>query len=295
MKNKNIHIKKARRFVSLVLFFLFVCLSGLAQAEQESPEPIKANKSIQFDFLEEEEKGWEEGRFEVEVHYSNWTLNWIKGLLENTLNQELGDAIQDEIIRQIENRGFSVVQSDFENELVFDSSGSNYGLEVRLYPRGREGSFSLGISIEKTDMNISIVGTVKQEFNDSSYAEIEAEGYLTLSPISSNLSFRWDFIPQGRITPYFVCGLGLAPLKGEVSYNYTGGYYWGGPEEIIKDSDAKSFKEIEEEIEFNIPNIMILLQTCVGVRGEIMPFLHARVEAGFWDGFVIRGGLAYRF
>jgi hypothetical protein len=40
---------------------------------------------------------------------------------------------------------------------------------------------------------------------------------------------------------------------------------------------------------------MIILQTHVGVRGEILPFLHARIEIGFWDGFVLRGGIAYRF
>ncbi|MBN1271009.1 MAG: hypothetical protein JXB26_01955 [Candidatus Aminicenantes bacterium] len=245
--------------------------------------------------LSEKTKNWREGMLEIEVHYGQWTVDWVKSLFEGKLADELGGEIRKEMIRTVRKSHPSIVDTEHEDGLAFDSGGMNYGLEVRFYPKGREGAFSLGLSLERTEMRFTVSGTTKQIFSNATYAEVEAEAFVKISPISSNLSFRWDFKPSWRVTPYFVFGLGIAGFDGTMGYSYEGSYIWSGPEESIEDNDEKNIQDFEEEIEFNLPNIIPFLQLHLGIRGEILPFLHVRVEAGIWDGFVVRGGLAYRF
>ena len=68
-------------------------------------------------------------------------------------------------------------------------------------------------------------------------------------------------------------------------------------EESVGESETMSIKEAEEEpdVDFNLPNIIPLLQMNLGVRAEVIPHLHLRAEVGIWDGFVFRAGMAYRF
>jgi hypothetical protein len=97
------------------------------------------------------------------------------------------------------------------------------------------------------------------------------------------------------VTPYFSCGLGLAALDGEIGYAWKGTFQYLQQERVIEDNIVKTFAEAEEEIDFNIPNIFVILHLGLGVKGEIVPGLSGVVEAGFWDGIMIRGGVAYRF
>lgn len=235
------------------------------------------------------------GKLEVEVHYGYWTLDVFKGLFEEDLNRELGEEITREIETQIRDSGYNIAQVSQSNVFVFGSSGSVYGFELRFYPGGRYSSFSLGISIEKTHMEATVEGPVEVQFNDGTYAEMDAMGFVELNPLFTNLSFRWDIVPNWVVTPYFVLGLGVAALNGEVSYNYNGTYYSSVGTRYYEDEDKRDIKEAEEETDFNMPNILPLLQINIGVRAEIVPHLHLRAEAGIWDGFILRGGLAYRF
>lgn len=235
------------------------------------------------------------GKLEIEVHYGYWTLNVFKGLFEEDLTQELSDEIAEEIGITIIESGYDVARTSHDHDLLFDSSGSVYGLELRFYPGGRYSSFSLGVSVEKTRMKAIVEGPVTVQFDDGSFAEMDAVGTVDLDPLFTNLSFRWDFKPNWRVTPYFVFGLGVAALNGEVSYNYRGTYYWWGGSEIHEDEDTRPIKEAEEDSDVNLPNILPLLQINLGIRGEIIPHLHLRAEAGIWDGLIIRAGLAYKF
>jgi len=245
--------------------------------------------------LKDDTGGWKEGKWEIDIHYSFWTIDPILSAFEDSMNKELEEELSEEITKQIEENHLALVKADYEQNLVHDSGGSNFGLEFRFYPKGKEGSFSLGLSFERTKIRYSFVGIAKQKFTDGSYGDVDAEGLFESSLFSTNLSFRWDMKPAWRVSPYFVFGFGLAPLKGEFSYSYTGRYYWVGPTESIEDSDTKTIKEIEEDIENNIPNIFPIIQMNFGVRGEIVPSLHLKAEAGIWDGFIFRFGLAYRF
>jgi len=235
------------------------------------------------------------GKLEVEVHYGYWTLDVFKGLFEEDLNQELSNEIAKEIEIQIRESGYNIAQVSQNNVFVFGSSGSVYGFELRFYPGGRYSSFSLGVSIEKTRMEATVEGLVNVQFNDGSYAEMDAVGFVELNPLFTNLSFRWDIKPSWVVTPYFVLGLGVAALNGKVSYNYNGTYYYAGGTEFYEDDEERDIKEAEEDTDFNMPNILPLLQINIGVRAEIIPHLHLRAEAGIWDGFIVRGGLAFRF
>jgi len=235
------------------------------------------------------------GNWEIDVHFSLWSADPMMGLFEGRVNEEIEEQLSKEISNQIRENHLSLIKADYEQSIVLDTSGSNYGLEIRFYPKGRGSSFSLGLSIEQTRIKLSFQGQARQDFTDGSYGDADAEGIFETTLFSTNLSFRWDMKPSWRVTPYFVFGFGLAPLKGEFSYSYLGNYNWAGPPESIQDSESKTLKELEEEIDFNIPNIFPILQLNFGVKGEVAPNFYLKAEAGFWNGFLFRGGLAFRF
>ena len=234
-------------------------------------------------------------RFEISVHYSSWSLNLIKATFEEELVDSISRRIRSEIANQARAVAPFLVRTDFNHSLGFDSSGSNYGVEIRFYPKGRGGSFSLGFTLEKTSMTMAIQGPIRPDFADGTYAEAEATGTLKLSPFSTHLNFRWDMVPKWIVSPYLVFGLGLAPLSGDVSYEFGGTYHWSGPTHTVEDYDAKSIKEAEELIDFNIPSILVVFQLAFGIRADIASHFVLLAEAGVWDGIMLRGGLGIRF
>jgi hypothetical protein len=272
----------------VVFIVFFLALSVFAQQEEQEEE---LPRLIFDDGIA--------GKLEIEVHYGYWTLDVFKGLFENSMNDRLTEEIAEEITDQIrDTSGHRIYKEDISskvNDFIFASSGSDYGFEVRFYPGGRYSSFSLGVSIEKTRMKATLEGPVTVQYVDGSSAEIDAVGIIDLDPLFTNLSFRWDIKPTWAVTPYFILGLGFAALNGEVSYEYNGTYYWAGGTESHDDSYSKPIEEVEEDFEVSLPNIIPLLQINLGLRAEIIPHLHLRAEAGIWDGFIIRGGLAYKF
>jgi len=276
--------------LGLISFWLWGWVSRLPMRAQEKEPQVPPAIKVP---VEKTPPWWQ--KFEVEIHYGQWTLDPIKGLFEEDLKKDLGKEIRKEVTNQLRESHPSLQQTDYTQTLVFDSGGSNFGLEVRYYPHGQEGGFSFGFSIEKTTIRLSVDGDVKQNFNDGTHAQVDAYGSLEISPWTTNISLRWDLRPGWRITPYTVLGFGLGTLTGEMSYEYSGRYRWGGPDETVEDSETKTLKEAEEEVDFNIPNIFFLLQTHLGVRVKIIEHLHLRVEVGLWDGLLFRGGLAYRF
>lgn len=234
-------------------------------------------------------------KLEIEVHVSSWSLNPILNIFADRLSDEAGKAVRDELRSEVQRERPDMRPAYHEHHIKVASSGSNTGVGFRIYPRGRSGPFSLGVSLEKTVMRATVGGAVTQVFANGSRAVVDAEAYVELRPWSTNINFRWDVIPTRRVTPYFVLGLGLASLNGIVGYSYTGTYIWDGPDESLHDSDEMDFKTAGEEIQDRIPNILIILQTCLGLRAEIIGGLSLRAEAGFWDGIIFRGGLSYRF
>lgn len=279
-------MRRINKTLCLSGLFLFFIFAGFVQAQESKPE-IK---------LPELPKESSKGKFEIDVHYSGWSLNLIKGWFENEANTSVAEEIRDQISLKVKKNHPFIFDKSIEQELVFDSEGHNLGLEIRFYPRGPDTPFSLGLSIEENVMRILIQGTMKQVFSNNTYAEGPIEATLVFKPILTNLSFRWDLVPQWIVSPYFVIGLGFGAMRGEIGYSYQSVYTtWSGAPEEYTDNVEETLKEAEEDIEYNLPNIFPLFQLGFGLRAQILPFLHLKGEVGFWNGFILRAGMAYRF
>ncbi len=270
------------KIISSILVVIFLTTFSLAQ--QEPPE-------VEID-IPRSSKLWE--KLEIEIHYSQWTLDPLKGLFEDELIDELGNEIRRELTNKVRDSHQGIIQKNFQQNLLFDSGGGNYGLELRYYPGGKEGAFSFGVSLEKSKMRLSVEGTVKQEYEGSTYAEVDSFGYIEINPWTTNISLCWDLKPEWMVSPFAVLGFGLGNLSGEIGYEYDGHYKWAGPDEVLKDSDQKYLKQAEEDIDINLPNVILILQTHLGIRFKFNQHLHLKIEAGLWDGLLFRGGVAFR-
>lgn len=264
-----------------------------AEAAPESAKKPGAGKEqqvIPVDVLEENG-----GHFEIGVHYSIWSIDPAKGAFEDSLTDRFADEIRDQLTDQIQSSypGY-VFPTSSEDGLSIDSQGSNYGFEVRYYPLGRRGSMSIGFSLDKTKIKVLLKGPVTQRYSDGSVAVVEADAFVETSPLTTSLSFRWDFAPSRRITPYFVLGLGLGPLEGTAAYVYTGTYQRGGAQATLSGEESKSFDTLREEEEIDLDRF-ILVHLAFGVRARIYKGLTFNADVGFWDGLILRAGLAYRF
>lgn len=262
------------------------------QPAEKVEEPLPAQEAFA---LEEEKKG---GTFEVEVHFSGWSIDPAKKFFEKDLKNRFSREIRDEVTKQLNGlHGGTLVRAEHKTEddiLSLDSEGSNYGFEIRYYPLGRRGSMSLGLSLEKTKIRVPIRGTVVQKYQDGSKATVETEGAIETSPFTTNLSFRWDFMPAWRVTPYLTFGVGVGPLAGEAKYVYVGTYENDGSPEMIQGDLTKTFDELREEGDIEL-DLILLVQLSLGVKGEIFKGITVKGEVGFWDGLLLRAGLAFRF
>jgi len=235
------------------------------------------------------------GHWELEVHYGRWGLNPGLSLFKDSIVKRIGSEVRRELTDYLSSRYGSLVQSNYSQQLSLGVEGWNEGLGLRYYSQGEKGSMSLGFSVERTHLRLKTAGSLRQEFSNGSQAQVEAEAFVRADPVCSHFSFRWDFWPAGRLSPYFVFGLGFGPLKGTMGYAYEGTYSFYGYQEKIKESQEKSFEawRQEEGSHINLRNI-ILLQLSLGVKIEVYRGLQLQAEAGIWDGFLLRGGLAFR-
>ena len=271
--------------LALLCAAVCLCLIPFAAAQEQQPE-VDLSGTV---------KNSLSGKFEIGIHYGPWTLKPISNLFEDELIKNISQEIRDKMREELSDKYPALAESGYEDDLQFGTSGSNFGLEIRYYPKGKSGSFSIGFSLERTSIKIRTDGVVRQNYADGTFAEVEAMGYITMNPLTTNLSFRWDTNPSWRVSPYFVVGFGLAALTGEAGYEYLGTYTWAGPKEEIGESEDKNIKEWEEQTDQNIPNVFYLLQLQLGVRARITSNISLNFEAGIWDGLVFRLGAFYRF
>jgi hypothetical protein len=216
-------------------------------------------------------------------------------LLQENLVNRVADDILEDVTDQL-NAHYSgrLVPASSSNGLAISSSGSNYGLGLRYYPQGKLGSFSIGFSLEKTNITISMEGPVTQNYADGSEATVDSTSTVTTKPFTANLNFQWVINPRWRVTPYFVFGLGFGPFGGDYNYSYTGTYVRGSNQVTVQGEDSRTLDQLREEEEIEL-DLFLLLQASIGVKGEIYKNLFVLGEIGFWDGLVFRGGVGYRF
>jgi hypothetical protein len=276
-------IKKTGLVVMLTCLILAPCV--LAQEQEQQIELPEIGK-----------KDGLSGKIQIGIHYGPWTLKPFSNYFEDDLLREISKEIRERVNNAIFGSiPWGGLVTDYNDELVFGASGHNIGFEIRFYPKGPEGSFSLGFSIERTKIKIKAEGPINQSYVQGASSTVEGLGYITTDPLSMNLSFRWDTSPSWRVSPYFVVGFGLATLLGEVGYEWTGSYQYKNIIEQTDGSDILTLEEVEWQIGENIPNIFYLFQLNVGVRARITPNFFINGEIGFWNGTVFRAGVSYGF
>lgn len=260
-----------------------------------------------------------QGKFEFGFHYGSWSLNLLKPVVESLADsfaEEFKNKVFDKI--QEDNPGVDLRELDFQNQVEFDSSGRNYGFEIRWYPAGENGSFSIGLAMEKNSFkiglpNVSTVMTLEDMktheiigFEGAGSADVQSE------PLVFLLTFRWDIFPRGLIHPYFTFGLGAAGVSAwdetVLNYMFTGtANFPGEPLQTIAESGTKTFLQLKEEDvqrkidegsdekPFDYPiKFFPFLQLHFGLKAKLAKFAHLLVDFGVLDGFVLRGGVAIR-
>jgi opacity protein-like surface antigen len=250
-----------------------------------------------------------DGHWEFNVHYSRWTLNVVKGLVENMVSDALESDLKDRFLQQIQADHPGLVESGYSQTVVFDAPGYNLGFEVRYYPGGQKGAFSLGLAVEQSNMKISFPEiSANLDLTDTSSSQTahftaQAGGEFLIKPLSFHLNMRWDLLPTKVVSPYFCLGAGVSTgksfLDAKYSYHYTGRLDLpDGSSENYSDSETKTLRQIKEE---NLAegkswplNFVPILQLNFGLRFRLTPNLRLVLDAGIFDGFLFRGGVSFR-
>lgn len=250
-----------------------------------------------------------DGHFEFSLHYSRWTLNVVKGLVENMVSDALESDLKDRFIQKIQEQHPTFVESGYSQNVVFDAPGSNVGFEFRFYPGGRNGAFSLGLAVEQTTMKVSFpevsANLQLTDVNSGQAASFQglAHGQFVIKPLSFHLNMRWEILPSKVISPYFSIGAGISTSRSflDASYEYAYNGTLTLPDnstEQYSDSDSKTLRQIKDERLAegkNFPlNFMPIVQLNFGLRARISRMLNLTFDAGIFNGFLFRGGLAVR-
>ncbi len=222
------------------------------------------------------------GKWELGFHYSYWSINVIGSIIE--------DVIPD------------LKFYPEEGEYTFDSNGNNFGFELRFFPGGKNGSFSIGLSYERNNFKAKALGDYSEPYPGGYRVDYNANGSLELLPHSFNLSLRWELWPAARVHPYLGFGFGFGAMKGTIKahsqavlYSPTGSVIT--TEEAYEEWTLKgAIEEYEQEEGEDFPlGFIPIVHLNFGFRGEIVNNLYLLAEAAIYDGIILRGGLAYRF
>jgi hypothetical protein len=257
-----------------------------------------------------------QGHWEFGVHYGSWGLNLIKGVIDKAVS----NALKQPMLDQIKGQYPDAVENYANTSSNFDSGGSNYGFEARWYPGGAEGSFSIGLSVEKTNMRVELKearADISVSYTDENAKYVSAgfsgvgTGRFDIHPLSFNLSFRWDIFPRAVVHPYLTFGLGIASGtyldEGTLTYDVHGdllkpdGTTEHFPSEGESGSGTKTLAQLRHEAETDPNNpasfpvwFVPFVQLNLGLKAKITPAIHLLLDAGIWDGFLLRAGLSVR-
>ncbi len=253
-----------------------------------------------------------QGHFEFGFHYSSWSLDVLKSLIEEGINDLVEDSLKDEIIDSLLEDRPGIEEVGYSQNISFDSGGNNWGFEVRWYPGGQDGSFSLGLSVEKSAMRVSLpelsanLTLFDSDSGKSGNFQGNADGAnFEVKPLSFHLHMRWDIVPRWKIRPFITFGFGAADtnavLKNSMlDVSFSGTATIGDEEpETYDESVTKTLQELKEEAEaegenFIFPSVLPFFQLNFGLKGEITPNLYVLVETGIFNGFILRGGISIR-
>jgi len=247
-----------------------------------------------------------QGHFEFGGHYGRWSLNLLGNLAKDALDDATKDEIQDRILSDIQDSYPGLNLTSYDQTLDFNSSGDDFGLGFRFYPGGQRGSFSLGVSVEKSTFKVLPSVTSLMQLQDSETMATAtfngvADASAIIKAMSFLLTFRWDIFPSAIVHPYITFGGGISTAKAlddsTLSYSYSGQLSGSAiPTETVEGSDTKTLRELKDEAEtdFKLPNFLPFIQLNLGLKARLTKNIHLLVDAGIFDGFMISGGLAIR-
>jgi hypothetical protein len=251
------------------------------------------------------------GHFELSGHYGRWTLNILGNTAEKLINDAIDTEIQDRILEEIQADYPNLSLTSYDQSLVFDSSGDDFGVGFRFYPRGHRGSFSLGVSVEKCTLKILPTATAMMSLEDTITSATAAfngtaEASAIIKAMSFLLTLRWDIFPSAAVHPYITFGGGISTSKAlddsTLAYSYSGQLTGSSiPTETVEGSESKTLRELrdealaDEDVNFPIPNFLPFLQLNLGVKACLTKNIHVLVDAGVFDGFMASAGIALRF
>ncbi len=220
-----------------------------------------------------------QGQWEVGAHYSGWGT----GIVVSDPEEYVSDAFD-----------------EYDGPITFDPHGHNFGFMLRFFPAGKQGSFSIGFSYERNYFKADLSGSYTETVAGGTVNKT-GSGKVDLSPHSFNLDFRWDIYPSSKVHPYVGIGFGVGPLNGDITFTTTTETNINGSitiETVTEELTLKeAIKKIEEKQDENLylVNFFPIVHLNLGLRGEIVDSVYLLGEVAFYDGFILRGGLAYRF
>lgn len=230
------------------------------------------------------------GEWQISPHYGIWSLRPIEPMIENSMADTFETAFQ-ELIEEYS--GIIDPDGDYSQSVDFGSSGKNLALEFRFYPGGEDGSFSIGLAVEKSELEIILDCLAKYELADGSYVHGSGSAVLLWQPTSYHLSFRWDLMPSWQLHPYIGFGAGIASFKGVLTYQTAVETYDASTATTIIEITSD---EIDLEfLEYTEPKITpLVVQLNLGLSLEITKNFYLLLDAGIWNGFLVRGGVCLR-
>jgi hypothetical protein len=250
------------------------------------------------------------GHFELSGHYGRWSLNLLGNTAEKLINDAIDTELQDRILETIQEDYPSLALTAYDQAISFDSSGDDFGASFRWYPRGHHGSFSLGVSVEKSTFKVLPTAAAHMDLQDTGTLETAtfdgaADASAVIKATSFLLTFRWDIIPRALIHPYITFGGGISTSKAlddsTVAYAYSGLLSGSTiPSQTVEGSESKTLRELrdealeDEENDFPIPDFIPFIQLNLGLKVRLMKSIHLFVDAGVFNGFMASGGIAIR-
>lgn len=251
------------------------------------------------------------GHFELGAHYGRWSLNILGNTAEKLIDDALNDELQNRILESIRDEYPGLSLSDYRQTIRFDSSGDSFGAGLRWYPAGRKGSFSLGLSVERSSFKVLPTATAQMDLQESGgpgTAAFDGTAVATglIKATSFLLTFRWDILPSKAIHPYVTFGGGISTSRAlddsSVSYTYTGQLTGSAiATDTITGSETKTLRELrdealadEEGTDMPIPNFLPFIQVNLGLKFRLTRMVHLLVDVGVLDGFIANAGVSIR-
>jgi hypothetical protein len=251
------------------------------------------------------------GHFEFGGHYGRWSLNILGRVAEDLLSDAIDTELQDRILEGIRDDYPNLNMTSYSQDLRFDSKGDDFGVGFRWYPGGHRGSFSLGVSVEKSSFKIlptvdAIMQLQDQITSQSAGFVGTGDASAIIKAMSFLLTCRWDIFPSKAIHPYITFGGGISTSKAlddsSVAYSYSGQLTGGAVSPgTISGSETKTLRQLRDEGlddedggSISMPNFIPFIQFNVGLKARLTKMVHLLVDVGVFDGFMASAGIAIR-